>query len=411
MNRRKIVKAVPIAMLVVATLLTSSTLAMAQAGSLDASFGNGGIVTTPNTSDPQGMAIQSDGKIVVAGGTTAPGFALARYNTDGTLDASFGAGGIAAFSTNFGGPAGGVAIQTDGKIVTVAAADLSFFAFRLNADGTLDQNFGSAGRVQLGGFTVGDPGGPIAVQPDGKILAVGQGGLTRLLADGQFDPSFGTGGTAQLLNGFQISILGNGKLLAAGGGASQYNADGSLDLSFGVAGQTPVLGALSVLVPLSNGQFVLVGRLVSGQHSAGERNPEGFVVVRYNSDGEIDGSFGTRGAAVTSFPGNNFSGASAAAVQSDGAIVAAGFTAVRNCGGVCLQQASDFALARFTADGQLDATFGTNGLVITSFNGDSASINALAIQSDGKIVALGQDKPASFGSPNPGFTLARYLSQ
>src|SRR5215472_5587035 len=97
-----------------------------------------------------------------------------------------------------------------------------------------------------------------------------------------------------------------------------------------------------------------------------------LFVVRYNSDGTIDITFGTRGAAITNFPGNSFSGASAVVVQSNGAIVAAGFTAPQNC--VCAQQASDFALARYTPDGQPDTTFGTNGLVITSFHGDSASI-------------------------------------
>jgi uncharacterized delta-60 repeat protein len=129
--------------------------------------------------------------------------------------------------------------------------------------------------------------------------------------------------------------------------------------------------------------------------------------VRYNSDGTIDTTFGTRGAAITNFPGNSFSGASAVVVQSNGATVAAGFTAAQNC--VCAQQASDFALARYTPDGQPDTTFGTNGLVITSFYGDSASISALTIQSDGKIVALGRDMPASSGSPNPLHT--RALSQ
>ena len=95
MNPPKIVKAVPMVLLVVAALLgSSSNLAMAQAGSLDATFGNGGIVTTPNTSDGRGIAIQSDGKIVVAGQATATEFALARYNTNGSLDATFGTGGI-----------------------------------------------------------------------------------------------------------------------------------------------------------------------------------------------------------------------------------------------------------------------------------------------------------------------------
>lgn len=416
MNRRKIVKAVPIAMLAVAALLTSSTLAMAQAGSLDASFGNGGIVTTPNTSDGRAMAIQSDGKIVVAGQATLPNgtpeFAVARYNTDGSLDAAFGTGGIAGLPTDNGGPAFGVAIQNDGKIVTAAPTDLDIFVFRFNPDGMLDDGFGSAGRVRLGVFAVGSSTGGVAVQSDGNIL-VAVDVLVRLLPDGQFDPSFGTGGKAPLLSSAQaLLLLGNGQTLVMSdfvlhtSGVAQYNGDGSLDLSFGTAGQGPNLGGRSAIAALSNGQFVLVGALTSGP-SFGVK-PQGFVVVRYNSDGTIDTSFGTRGAVVTTFPSNDFSGASAVAVQSSGEIVAAGFTAATNC--LCGQQASDFALARYTADGQLDATFGTNGLVVTSFNGDSASINALAIQSDGKIVALGRDKPAAFGSPNP-FTLARYLSQ
>jgi uncharacterized delta-60 repeat protein len=112
---------------------------------------------------------------------------------------------------------------------------------------------------------------------------------------------------------------------------------------------------------------------------------------------------------VTTFPSNSFSGALAVAVQPDGEFVAAGFTATRDC--ACRQQVSDFALARYTTDGQLDATFGTGGLVVTSFSGDSASISALAIQSDGKIVAVGRDTPLRPGSPNPGFVLARYLSE
>ncbi len=361
------------------------------------------------------MSIQSDGKIVVAGQATAPDgspqIALARYNTDGSLDAAFGIGGIVGLPENNGGPPIGVAIQKDGKIVTAAPADLSVFVFRFNADGTPDQNFGSAGRVRLG-FAVGAIPGAIAVRPDDTIL-VATDVLTRLLSSGQLDSSFGTGGVAPLLGGAEaLSVLGNGNMLVTTfafhtGGAAQYKADGSLDLSFGVVGQTPNLGQPSGIAPLSNGQFVLVGALTSGPSLAVK--PQGFVVVRYNNDGTIDATFGTRGAAITEFPGNSFSGVSAVAVQPDGDIVAAGFTAAQNC--LCGRQASDFALARYTAGGQLDTTFGTNSLVITSFKGDSASISALAIQSDGKIVALGRDTPASFGSPNPGFILARYLSQ
>jgi uncharacterized delta-60 repeat protein len=269
MNPLKIAKAVPMALLVGAALLSSSTSAMAQAGNLDLTFGVGGIATTPNTSTGSAMAIQSHGRIVVTG-TTPGGFALARYNSDGSLDPTFGTGGIVVFPENNGGPPIGVAIQNDGKILTAAPRDLSFFVFRFNADGPLDQNFGSAGKVPLGFAVVAEPGA-IAVQSDGNILVAANGVLTRLLSNGQLDSSFGTGGMAPLLNSssgvLALSLLGNGKILTGG---AQCNADGSLDFSFGVVGQTPNLGQLSGIAPLSNGQFVLVGALAT-QPSRGIR--------------------------------------------------------------------------------------------------------------------------------------------
>jgi len=422
MNPLKIVKAVPLALLVAAALASSSTSAMAQAGSLDATFGIGGIATTPSTTTTEccAMAIQSDGKIVAAGGAMVNGgraSVLVRYNIDGSLDQTFGSGGILVLSEDqFGGPAFGIAIQEDGKIVTAAPSDFQIFVFRFNANGTLDASFGSAGRVGVPGFAIGSTPGGVAVQSDGKIL-VAADKLIRLLNNGRFDPLFGTDGVAPLLSGaFALSPLTSGKILVVGsafgttGAAQQYNSDGSLDLTFGVGGQTPNLGQPSAMASLSDGQFALVGGLASGQPSFNfNAKPQGFVVVRYNGDGTIDSTFGTHGAAITNFPSNSFSGAGAVAAQSNGDIVAAGFTAAQNC--ACSQQPSDFALARYSAEGQLDATFGTEGFVITSFNGDSASITALAIQSDGKIVAAGRDRPASLASHDPGFTLVRYLSE
>jgi uncharacterized delta-60 repeat protein len=140
--------------------------------------------------------------------------------------------------------------------------------------------------------------------------------------------------------------------------------------------------------------------------------PLGFVVTRYNSDGTIDTTFGTRGAVVTNFPGEGFSAVAALAVQSNGDIVAAGVTEAKNpaFGG----GPSDFALARYTPNGLLDTTFGKNGRVTTAFGtngGNLAAVSALAIQSDGKIVAVGFDAPLQFGHPSNGFTLARYLAQ
>jgi uncharacterized delta-60 repeat protein len=413
-----------------AALLTWSTLLMAQAGTLDPTFGRGGIATTPNTTTSCGqvvncaMAIQSDGKIVVAGGAAAsngaPELALARYNTDGSLDSSFGHGGIVLFAENNGGPAFAVAIQTDGKIITAAPTSLRLDIFRYNTNGTLDTTFGNGGIVstRAAGLLVGSATGGIAVQPDGKIL-VACGVLLRFLPDGQFDSSFGTGGVARSLTGTQtLALLSTGKALVvsssnfSAGSAARYNSNGSLDKTFGVSGQAPSFAQAAAIVTLSDGKFILAGTLDSSATPSGGAPPQAFVVTRYNSDGTIDTTFGTHGAVVTPFPGSAFSAVAALAVEANGDIVAAGVTELKNP--VFGQEPSDFALARYTPNGQLDTTFGNHGLVTTAFGtngGNAAAASALAIQSDGKIVAVGYDSSQTVGSPNNGFTLARYLAQ
>jgi len=151
-------------------------------GSLDTSFGTGGIVTTPigNSNDASALGIQSDGKIVVAGGSSNGSnydFALVRYNTNGSLDTSFGTGGIV--NTPVGSSndyARTLGIQSDGKIV--AAGDSSngskndFALVRYNANGSLDTSFGTGGIVTT---PVGSSGGAyaLAIQSDGKIVAAG----------------------------------------------------------------------------------------------------------------------------------------------------------------------------------------------------------------------------------------------
>jgi uncharacterized delta-60 repeat protein len=412
-------------------LLSSSTVVMAQAGSLDPTFGTGGIVTTPNTTTGCGqnvncsVAIQSDGKIVVAGGAVAsngaPELALARYTTSGSLDSTFGNGGIVVEPSNNGGPAFGLAIQTDGKIVTAAPEDFDLAVLRFNTNGTLDTAFGTGGtaKFRAGGLLFAPANGGVALMADGKIVVGVNGVLVRLLTDGQLDSSFGTGGVAQLIAGMQaLALLPNGKALVASsftfdtGGVSRYNSNGSLDKTFGVVGQAPSFGGVAALVALSDGRIIVGNTLVSGTVPVGGNIPLGFVVTRYNSDGTIDTTFGTRGAVVTNFPGEGFSAVAALAVQSNGDIVAAGVTEAKNpaFGGA----PSDFALARYTPNGLLDTTFGKNGRVTTAFGtngGNLAAVSALAIQSDGKIVAVGFDASLQFGHPSNGFTLARYLAQ
>jgi len=149
-------------------------------GSPDTSFGTGGAVTTPigsYGSEAYAVAIQSDGKIVVAGHTffsypNYDDFSLVRYNTDGSLDVSFGSGGkvtTAIGPTNDRGY--DVAIQPDGKLLVVGYCDTGGVAWcGINADGSLDASFGAGGRVVSG---IGDGARGVALQSDGRIVVVG----------------------------------------------------------------------------------------------------------------------------------------------------------------------------------------------------------------------------------------------
>src|SRR6266536_6168109 len=157
--------------------------AVAGPGALDPSFGTGGQVTTDfgGFDSAQAVAVQSDGKILAAGSSGGGDFALARYNADGTLDSTFGSGG--KLTTDFGGfdVALGVALQADGKIVAVGGggSGSDFALARYNADGSLDASFGSGGMVttDFGGFEAATA---VAIQGDGKIVVTGStfsGGL------------------------------------------------------------------------------------------------------------------------------------------------------------------------------------------------------------------------------------------
>jgi uncharacterized delta-60 repeat protein len=344
------------------------------------------------------MAIQNDGKIVVGGGAAQSNgvseLALARYNTNGSLDSGFGIGGIAVYAANNGaGPAFGLAVQIDGKIVVASPLGPNLGVFRFNTNGTLDTTFGNGGVVSTAaaGRLFSPVVGGLGLLQEGNIVVAVNGVILRLLSDGQFDSSFGTGGVAQVLSSAQtLALRSNGKALVStfnfsAGSATRYNVNGSLDKSFGVSGQAPSLGQAAAILPLSDGKFLLAGTLDSAAPSSGGTTPQAFVLTRYNGNGTIDISFGTRGAAVTTFPGNGFSAIAALAVQSNGDIVAAGVTEVKNP--VFGSEPSDFALARYTPTGQLDTTFGNNGRVTTAFgtNGANAgAASALAVQSDGK---------------------------
>jgi uncharacterized delta-60 repeat protein len=376
---------------------------LAAPGDLDQSFGNGGIVKTSfavGASDALDLAIQADGKLVVAGwaGVFDSSFALARYNPDGNLDATFGFGGKVTTDFSSGGDgARAIALQPDDKLVVVGHADSNNIALaRYNIDGTLDPGFGNGGKVttDVDAFKI-DDALDVALQPDGKIVVAGRSGgdfaLARYLPDGSLDTSFGTGGTVMTDFGrpgesaVAVVLQPNGKIvLAASSGGdfalARYNADGSPDLSFGAGGtvKTDFGGrdAARAIVLQPDDNFVVAGESSSR-----------FALARYLPDGNLDTSFGTGGTVTTQFGLHGWS-ASAIALQPDGKIVVAG------------GPGSAVVVVRYTPDGGLDLPFGDDGVVATDFGFGLTHSAAVALQPDGKIVVAG----TSAGT----FALARY---
>ncbi len=398
-------------LLVSCTLLAVPSLLMAQAGSLDPTFGSGGIATTPGTT-LSAAALQSDGKIVVVG-TSSNGPTVLRYHTNGTLDSTFGTGGQVTLNNNDSGPAFATAIQKDGKILVAAPDALKLAIFRLNTNGSLDTSFGSKGVATISATSIFlTPAiGTIALLAEGKILVVAQSTslsgavFARLLSNGTLDSSFGTDGAAALVTGAQmLALQPSGEILVLAsmftqGAVSRYEGNGSLDKTFGGAGQAAGFGTGGAMAVIdSSSKFIVAGSLFTPPLSP-PVNTIGFLLVRYKSNGNIDTTFSTNGVTTTPFPGNLFSAAAAVALQLNGDIVAGGSTAATPND----PRISDFALARYTASGMLDTTFGTNGLVTTTIGSNGSAINTLLIQADGKILAL--------GNSGAGTTIARYLSE
>ena len=389
-------------------------------GQLDPTFGLDGVATTQfgtTSNSATSVALQPDGRIVVAGTSDDGHFALARFNADGSLDASFGVGGKAVIDVGgYFETAACVAVEPDGRIVAAGSTDPGGYCcqsamVRLNADGTLDATFGSGGRVltAVSGITAA---AAIVLQPDGKIVLAGSvydpfthvGMLLRYNADGSLDASFGAGGKVfTSFGGYDaftgLVMQGDGKLVAGGVGGpattfvlARYNPDGSLDPSFGAGGKVVTdfasYSRLEHLAIQPDQKIVACGTVENR-----------YGLARFNPNGTLDAAFGLGGKATTVMTGQNLESATGVAVQPDGAIVTSGW-AFDN-------YRQEFALARWRADGTLDPGFGTGGVVTSLFTGHVEDVaEAMALQPDGRIVVAG-----GYGgcTPKCGFVVARYL--
>ena len=397
-------------------------------GSLDTGFGTGGKVTTPIGAGADGatsVAIQTDGKLVVAGyghNGTNQDFAVVRYTASGGLDTGFGAGGKVTTAFGSGNDyAYGVAIQGDGKILVagygVVGSYCDFALACYSSTGSLDPSFGSGGKVTTAVGPYNDYGYAMALQPDGKILAAGAAYIdnrwefaaARYNPSGSLDTSFdGDGVVITPIRGGPdlarcVAPLPGGQIVVAGSAATgtradfavvRYNADGSLDTGFDGDGKSTPGGGASYdeargVLCQPDGKTVVVGT-----SNNGSSDKDNFALARYRADGTLDSTFGSGGRVVAPL-GSYSDFAMATALQPDGKILAAGYAVVGSY--------YDFALARFNADGTLDTTFGTGGKVTTSFSAYNDYAYAIALQPDGKIVVAG-----AAGGSTSDIALARY---
>ncbi|MCW5623605.1 MAG: DUF4347 domain-containing protein, partial [Burkholderiales bacterium] len=391
-------------------------------GSLDTTFNGTGRIVLPfvgGDSVANDVAVQGDGKIVVAGVGVVGGvsqFVVVRFNTDGTLDTSFGGDGIA--SADFAGAAlpamHSVAIQDDGKIVVAGAVSVSFVprfaAARFLADGTLDASFSGDGLyTQVVGSNFSGASG-VQIQAGGEIVLVGYayaGGaspyevaLVRLTAAGALDGTFGTAGvtlTGTNASGNQpatLAIQSDGKLVVAtrtDTGANftvlRYDSNGTLDTSFNGSGRVDTdfggSDAAYDLVLQADGKIVVAG-------AAGSQ----FAVARYNTDGTLDTSFDGDGRRSMAFGIPAF--AYGVAVDPAGRILVGGFTS--NAGAV------DFAAAALHGDGSTDIGFGTRGALTTTA---TYTENAAPVVLDGDVVVYDAELYAIGHYGGATLTLAR----
>jgi uncharacterized delta-60 repeat protein len=420
----------------VVTVGTSAEPAAASAGDLDRTFRRDGTVVTnltPWNENVGDMAIQPNGRIVVVGrASTRVGygrFAAVRYRTNGARDRRFGRDGIVTTNITAGeDAASGVAIQSDGKIIVVGVATTSghrerFAVVRYERDGTLDRAFGDDGVVTVRfAANSDDAATDVAIQPDGKIVVVGASSAQHTIALARIDPTgvldaafdgdgrvttaFGDG----FVSGTAIVLQPDGRIVVAGQAWTElvfdgivvvrYEPGGAIDEAFGVHGV-----ATAEFTPGTEGGGDWAGGValqpdgkivVAGDAGGTAEYTSSFGLARFRSDGVLDRTFGGDGTVRTNFTKRDDS-ARGLTIQPDGRIVAAGVA------GFGWGSLSTFALVRYEADGSPDGTFGDGGKVRTSFGGSlpahpidiyGARAAAIDLAPDGRIVVAGEvDRP------------------
>ncbi len=384
--------------------LLSMAIGLAQPGTPDLNFDADGALTIDFFgSNDFGYTIAPYGNdFIVAGITDSPGTrfgAFARLNGDGSYDTQFANTGKRAVNVP-GGQAeiSGLAVQNDNRIIAVGSTGSldHGLIFRLNPNGSVDGGFG-------GGFIQHQQAGNdveyyygVALQPDGKIVVCGTTGIVntrdvivlRLNTNGTMDSTFAGDGIAITDLGVpndysnEVLIQPDGKILVVGSSGDnvlllRYNSDGTLDNSFSFDGKvTTDMGYSDDGFDLAlqpDGKVLVAGRSYNAPANVA-------FVLRYNSDGTLDNSFGQNGIVDTVL--ENGSQAFTILLQPDGKILAGG--EMRNA-----QNKSKMLLFRLNADGSFDNSFGQSGIFISSFTAGDESIYEMCFLQDGRIATNG----------------------
>jgi len=350
-------------------------------------------------------ALQPDGRLVVVTTTSQFGVAVARFHTDGSLDASFGNGGELAFPVGSSSAvARAVAIQPDGRILVGAGGSNGsgevFFVFRFNPDGTADTTYGTNG-VFVGTLDGVMQAGVdlMALQPDGKLVIAGSGNgrfkLQRLNPDGTLDTSWGSSGSTTLtpFDGGDIALQADGSVVVAGGfvntriinntiitaewvAVARLTPTGVLDASFGNGGiESPnIEGSAAGVVVQPDGKITISADT--------QELPPRFVLMRFNTDGSPDTSFGTNG--IENAPLLSHDVAARLALRANGGFIVAG-TSTPGFGFGDQQ----VMIAAYGPTGAVDTTFNGTGFDSRQLGAREGAVNAAAVQPDGRLLVTG----------------------
>ena len=411
-------------------LLTGSLFLQAQSGDFDPTFNGNGVVIgnyTEDNNSADAMAIQADGKILVSGGTGIASniqIGVSRFNTDGSLDTTFGNDGVTIISSGWVKSfVYDMEVQPDGKIVLAGYrwnnTTGDFLMVRLNEDGSMDDSFGTNGIAIIddGETEVAES---FTILPDGKFIISGyvhdDFTMVRINHDGSVDTTFGNNGWVRTefdegsSFSFETTVNADGRIVLGGMAlgydnvykyaAAAYHADGTLDTSFGTNGKVVFNVGDSNDFGISLIQLE-DGKILFGGHSYYGYSPLRYelAVVKLNADGSFDTSYGNNGVFKARLVENGESYFADMVLQPDGKLV---ITGTANESGVY-----SYGITRVTADGQLDTTFGENGKVVSYIDiNDSESFN-IALQTDGKILVSGDTYPQNNTAQ---FFIARYLN-